>query len=190
MALGRYLTASLIVLGASGAALAQDGAEPANYAPQSFRSLPLDRPTEVNGIETVCTGVDSDSRENPLWAEYPLRLEFAAGGRSYVANEQVRISGGGAELEVFCSGPWVLAKLPPGRYQVTASVEGGGTRSATVTVPADGQKRVVLHFPEIPAGESDGSMGPNPPLPPPQYERVPQPDEPLPPESEPEYEPE
>jgi hypothetical protein len=176
----------MFVLGAAGVAFAQGESEPANDAPRSMRPLPLDMPTEVNGVEAVCTGIGSDSRENPLWAEYSLRLEFAAGGRAYVSNEHVRIAGGDAELEVYCRGPWVLAKLPPGRYEVTAWIAGADPKSATVSVPATGQRRAVIHFPDIPAAESDVGMEVNA-RPEPEYEPPPPPeDEPMPPDEGPE----
>ena len=179
MSFGNFLGTSFLVLGASMSlsaadqAVAQkDVAQPVNYAPQRGQVLPIDRPTLVNGIETVCTGIDSDSRSNPSWAAYPLRLEFAAGGRAYVSREQVTITGSAASLDVQCPGAWVLAKLPAGKYRVTATVESGVTKSANVSVPKSGQARVVLHFPEVPAGESDGAMGPNAPVPQPSYEPV------------------
>lgn len=170
MSFGKFLASSCLVLAAgfvTGQAMAQKAMTPqnTNYAPLSGQVLPIDRPTDVNGIETVCTGIDSDSRARPEWAAYPLRLEFASGGRAYVSREQVSISGSAASIDVQCPGAWVLAKLPAGKYKVTATVESGVTKNATVTVPKSGQSRVVIHFPEVPAGESDGAMGPQQPVP-------------------------
>jgi len=44
---------------------------------------------------------------------------------------------------VRCSGPWVLLKLPQGRYEITASLH-GVTQTRTIAVPASGslQKQV------------------------------------------------
>src|SRR5689334_18326102 len=33
--------------------------------------LPRNRPTDVRGVQAVCTGVDSDSRADPRWPGYP-----------------------------------------------------------------------------------------------------------------------
>lgn len=151
MSFGKFLASSCLILSAGFAAEAM--AQNANHAPMSAQVLPLDTPTDVNGVETVCTGIDSDSRNDPRWLQYPLRLEFAAGNRAYIADESVSIMGEGAALAVHCQGPWVLAKLPPGSYSVVASV-GGTTKNAKVNVPRTGQSRVVIHFPEVPAGEA------------------------------------
>ena len=174
MSFENFLSSAFLVLAASQSPPAADNPafmQIAQNEEQDALSLPLDTPTDVNGIETVCTGIDSDSRDDPRWAAYPLRLEFAAGNRAYVANEAVSIMGGGGALALRCAGPWVLAKLPPGQYRVVASVS-GVTKNATVTVPRKGQARFVLHFPEVPANESDGSMEPYTPMPEPTYEPV------------------
>jgi hypothetical protein len=161
MSFGKILASSSFVLAACLSPLAVYEASAQDNTTQVPQLLVLDTPTDVNGIETVCTGIDSDSRNDPRWMAYPLRLEFAAGSRAYVADETVSIAGGGTALQVHCPGPWLLAKLPAGKYNVIATVEGGITKSATVTVPKSGQVRAVLHFPEVPAGESEG-LAPEP----------------------------
>lgn len=179
MAFENFLASSFLVLGASmsppaadNAAVSPNQVQVASNTVQGAQLLTHNTPTEVNGVETVCTGIDSDTRKDPRWAAYPLRLEFAAGNRAYVSNETVNITNAqGSVLHVQCPGAWVLAKLPAGKYSVTASVE-GTTKTASVNVPRTGQARVVMHFPEVPAAESDGSMGPNAPAPEPQYEPV------------------
>lgn len=187
MSIGTFLASSFLVLGSSMSPpqpehqvtdpprqVAQSALEQGGPA-AGVTLLERNRPTNVQGIETVCTGIDIDTRNDPRWAEYPLRLEFTAGGRAYVAYEQVSITGaGGASvLDVQCPGAWLLAKLPAGKYQVTATVKNGATRNATVSVPSTGQARVVLRFPEVPAAESDGSSPPPSPPPEPQYQPVP-----------------
>lgn len=167
MVFGKYLSSSLLVLAVCLTPLAARDAAAQESSTQIPQLLVLDTPTEVNGIETVCTGIDSDSRNDPRWTEYALRLEFAAGSRAYVADETVGITGGGNTLQVRCPGPWLLAKLPAGKYSVVATVEGGATKTANVSVPKSGQLRAVLHFPEVPAGESpvapDQQTGPTEP---------------------------
>lgn len=194
MSIGNFLSSSLLVLGTSMAPPAGDqppaqvvamnqvapAVAPAAAQPgmqDSSLMLTRNTPTDVNGIETVCTGIDSDTRADPRWAAYPLRLEFTAGGRAYVAYEQVTITGakGAPVLAVRCPGAWVLAKLPSGKYSVSATVESGVTKHASVTVPRTGQARLVIRFPEVPAAESNGETGPDTPAPTPQSQPVPQP---------------
>ncbi len=98
---------------------------------------------DINGVQTVCTGVSSDTRMNPEWKDYSLRLEFAGRGGQYLGDENVNVSGGGENLSVHCGGPWVLMMLPPGTYHVAADVAGAGHKDVTVHVPG----RVVVHFP-------------------------------------------
>lgn len=169
MSIGNFWSSYILVLGATlsqpaaaetpAQMTAQNGSIPAAVetgAQGGAMTLKPNVPTQVNGIGTVCTGIDSDTRAEPQWLTYPLRLEFAAGNRAYIADEQVTITGakGAVSLDVHCAAPWVLAKLAPGKYSVTATIPRGASQKVTVIVPPSGQKRVVLHFPEVPAAES------------------------------------
>jgi hypothetical protein len=55
-----------------------------------------------------------------------------------------------------CGGPWILLRLPPGRYDVEVETE-GKTVSSAAFVPVTGQGRVILRFPEL-----GGVIGPAP----------------------------
>jgi hypothetical protein len=163
MSLASFLSASFLVLGSSMSPPAGDP-QPVSLAQnenapvaQDVLTLEPDTPTDVSGVEMVCTGIDSDTRDDPRWKAYPLRLEFAAGDRAYIADEQVTITGakGAITLAVHCEAPWVLAKLAPGKYSVTATIPRGVSKHAVASVPRTGQARVVLHFPEVPAAESE-----------------------------------
>jgi hypothetical protein len=57
---------------------------------------------------------------------YNLKLEFAQGGRAYVAGASVRIEGQGVVIDTMVDGPWLLAELPAGSYTVTATLDGVG----------------------------------------------------------------
>ncbi len=121
--------------------------------PASADPLPMDSPVSADGVETVCTGIGS-GQDDPRWKSYPIRVEFSNGGAQYLAGAHVTLSGGGKTLAAFdCAGSWVLFKLSPGSYKVGATLlynQGGGTRSATFSPPASGQKRVVIQFPKQP----------------------------------------
>ena len=187
MSVGSFLSSSFLVLGstmsppagdAHAIILAQNDSAPAMNAPATTEGatiLKRNEPTQVNGVEVVCTGIDSDTRADPRWNAYPLRLEFTAGGRAYISDETVTISGQGAPaIAVSCPAPWVLAKVAPGTYSVTAMVS-GTTKHAAASVRKTGQARLVMRFPEVPAAESpNGEAGPNVPAPAPTYQPVPQ----------------
>jgi hypothetical protein len=116
---------------------------------QSYVSM--DNPINVNGIDTVCTGIGDEAQHDPRWAAYPIRIEFSNGGAQYLSGAHVALSAadGKTMAALDCAGPWVLFKLAPGNYKVDASLlngQGGGIRSATFSPPATGQKRVVLQF--------------------------------------------
>jgi hypothetical protein len=119
--------------------------------------LPMDREIpQGGGIAVVCTGVGFTSREDPRWAEYPLKIEVAGAEGQFLGNVTIAIEREGASLvRVGCGGPWVLARLSPGSYTVSAEYE-GETTSQRVNVPGDGQGRVILRFPDAGGTVSPG----------------------------------
>lgn len=132
------LAAASLVIAAASPSLAQG-------------SIPMDQPVTVGSVNAVCTGVGSDAQNDPRWHAYPVRIEFSNGGAQYLSGAHVELTDAkGAPLAALdCDGPWVLFKLGPGSYHVSATLtgqQGGGTSSATFSPPAKGQKRVVLGF--------------------------------------------
>jgi hypothetical protein len=119
---------------------------PANADP-----MPMDQAIAMNGVQTVCTGIGDSAQTDPRWKAYPIRVEFSNGGAQYLSGAHVTLSSGGKVLTSFdCSGAWVLFGVKPGSYKVEATITdqpGAGTRSATFSPPASGQKRVVIQFP-------------------------------------------
>jgi hypothetical protein len=114
--------------------------------------VPLNGETTVGGVPVGCTGI-GQSRHDPKWAAYPVRIDFAKPGGHFLADVEVSLSraDGTAVAEVSCPGPQVLFKLPAGSYRV----EGRLTKSpnakpqtATVTAPTSGQRVVTLRFPD------------------------------------------
>ena len=118
-------------------------------AAQADNSITMDQPVTVSGIEAVCTGI-GDAKTDPRWSAYPIRVEFANKAGQSVAGAHVTLAkADGAALAQFdCGANWVLFKLAPGKYKVTATIseETGGTVSASFAPPAKGQKRVSLRF--------------------------------------------
>jgi len=83
-----------------------------------------DQPVMIGGIETVCTGVGS-AKDNPAWSAYPVKLVFADPSGANLAQVNLSVTQGGKPLvETVCDAPWLLMKLPAGRYDVVASVPG------------------------------------------------------------------
>lgn len=116
-------------------------------------SLTPDIPTQINGTDVVCTGVSLDARQDIRWNAYALKVEFAGPGGQYVGDEIVSVRRGNAELlNVSCSGPWLLLKLPPGRYEVSAKAE-GQVAASPAFAPKEGQGRIILRFPGKQLGE-------------------------------------
>ena len=122
--------------------LAQAHAQATGAAPHAMQQATQE------GIAYVSGGIGMEEREALQAAakDYNLKLVFAEkGSGAYLADVKVVIADGRGvkRLDAESEGPWFLAKLPPGRYKVTA--ETGGRRlvqSATI-----GNKgRAELHF--------------------------------------------
>ena len=109
-------------------------------------TLVPDVPTSVAGIESVCTGIGLDTRQDPRWNNYSLKVEIVGPGGQYLGDEGVTVRRSGKELiSLSCSGPWILFQLPQGRYEVEARI-GAQTASSAAFVPATGQGRIILRF--------------------------------------------
>jgi hypothetical protein len=119
--------------------------------------VPMDTPLPIDGGEMVCTGIGS-GKDDPRWADYPVRIEFSNGAAQYLAGAHVTLSGQARTIvSLDCLGSWVLFRLPPGTYKVTAeltSQPGGEPRSTTFATSGAGpQKRVEVQFPKVAANE-------------------------------------
>ncbi|AFJ86739.1 MULTISPECIES: carboxypeptidase-like regulatory domain-containing protein [Burkholderia] len=78
---------------------------------------------------------------------WPLALRFTGKGGEYLADVHVRIvDAKGAEvLRTDARGPYMLVKLPPGRYTVHASYQ-GSDESRAVTVGAKGGTKAAFQW--------------------------------------------
>lgn len=123
-------------------------ASPAGAQPQS---LPLDTETQAGGVPVACTGL-GQTRLDPKWQAWPVRVEFANARSEYMGGGQVvvRDAHGREVLSASCDAPWLLMKLPPGAYTVEGRLPNAQSkpRSAPFRPPATGQMRVVLAFPD------------------------------------------
>lgn len=101
------------------------------------------------GVRYVCTGIGED-RDDPGLAAYSAKIMLTTKNGAYVANAVITIDDAKGErvLETTCNGPWLLADLKPGRYQVSAKVD-RYMHQGTLDVGAKGQAVVTLRFWEI-----------------------------------------
>jgi hypothetical protein len=128
---------------AVGPALAQATAQ----APAGAASpLPYDTPTVVNGIDSVCTGTGESDENNQRWATYPVKIVLAGKGGQYLAGATITVSQGAKPvLTVSCNGPWILFRLTPGQYNLSATLN-GETETGKAYASQHGQGQVTLRF--------------------------------------------
>jgi hypothetical protein len=114
------------------------------------RHTPMDRDLVIDGVGVACTGI-GQTKADPHWLSYPVRIEFSNPRHEYLIGADVEVlSHGKPVVSVGCEGPWVLLKLAPGSYTVRAHLLEGAGRDATTTIrpPSHGQGRFVIVFPD------------------------------------------
>ncbi|WP_321963240.1 carboxypeptidase regulatory-like domain-containing protein [Paraburkholderia sp. J7] len=107
--------------------------------------------TEQQGdISFVSGGVgrDESTALRHARSQWPLSLLFTGPGSSYVADVEVKITGAGGAtvLDTRSHGPYMLVRLPSGRYTVTATYN-DVTRTQRVNVAGNGSARATFSFP-------------------------------------------
>jgi hypothetical protein len=118
-----------------------------------------DTPTDINGVEAVCTGVGS-AKDDPRWSAYPVKIVLATTGGANLANAHVSLSKSGKEVAgLDCDAPWILFRPGAGSYTATATLIGGSGQSHSANFSTSGsgaQKEVTIMFarpPEAPVGQ-------------------------------------
>lgn len=88
-------------------------------------------------------GIDSIERLTALSSSFNLKLVFAMKSGDYVSNVKVAISDarGNTLLDTVSDGPWLLAKLAAGSYQIAATY--GGTTEKRSVALGTGSLRTV-----------------------------------------------
>ena len=132
-----------------GAALLMISASTASA--QSTR-VHLDQETTVGGIGVGCTGI-GQTKNDPKWQAYSVRLEFAAANGEYLAGEVVRLVDAKGEevLDVSCEGPWLLIKLPPGEvYEADAALSEVSAMRKTAKLRAPSHGQPAARHPQTP----------------------------------------
>jgi len=97
-------------------------------------------------VSWVSGGVGEESREHlaALAPGFNLRLVLALRSGDYLGDVVVAIADadGREVLQAVSEGPIFMARLPPGRYEVTAMTAGVAQRRKVVV----GERQAVLHF--------------------------------------------
>lgn len=109
-------------------------------------------PAQVQGEATYITGGVGDDQASAFKqaaAAYPLELLFAQKApphNVYVADVKVTVrdASGKPVLETTSDGPFLLAKLPAGRYDITANYNGQVKRQAVDIRSGKHQRKVFV----------------------------------------------
>jgi hypothetical protein len=120
------------------------------FGAPSYAQMP---PVQHQGnVEYVSGGISLD--ESTAFKEaipkFPLAMTFASrigGQNAYASNVKVVIRDRQDKnvLDVTSNGPYLLVKLPPGKYHVAATYE-NKTKSENISVGAKGTRRVVFEW--------------------------------------------
>jgi len=118
--------------------------------PAAAAPMAMDVPSRVNNLDIVCTGF-GETKSDPRWAAYPLRVEFFDARRRWIPGGDVMLSdtAGHRLVSVTCPGPWLLVRIAPGDYVLEAVEDGAKPRTAKIHLTASGQMRAQMVFPEI-----------------------------------------
>lgn len=127
----------------------------ATMSAPAFAAAPANLPSEQFqgpvGYVTGGVGVNEAKRFEGSLNRYPLAIELLehAGPREeFTADAMVRILDrhDHAVLEARAGGPFMLVDLPPGRYSVSATLDGRTLRKADVRVARGATARATFEF--------------------------------------------
>jgi hypothetical protein len=115
----------------------------------SAPNLPPEHHVGIVSYRSGGVGDDEAKAMQEIARQYPLELEFVAhegnGHAAFLADVDVAIRDGGGNLvlQTTTDGPFLLARMPAGRYLVTAKYD-NAQRIRHISVPAHGGRRVVF----------------------------------------------
>jgi hypothetical protein len=106
--------------------------------------------TAPSGVMFVSGGISEEAvdRLRAMERDFNLKMVFALNTGAYVADVKVQVvdPSNRVVLDTSTEGPWLLAKLPPGSYQVNATY-GRATERRTVAVAPAGLKTLDFRWP-------------------------------------------
>ena len=114
-----------------------------------------------NGVSFVSGGIGADSQQRlkALESEFSLKLVFTLVEGNYVSDVHVTIrdAGGRMLVEHVADGPFLLARLPAGKYAVSAVYE-GKTQTRRIAVQGGRLQTEYIRWPGNP--ETDFALPP------------------------------
>jgi hypothetical protein len=120
------------------------------FAKDHMTYLPVPTPVKsIEGIEFVTGGIGIGERKilDRMAGDYSLKVILATQDGHYLSQCQVEIirSDGRKMLSAKTEGPWLMADLEPGDYQVKAQHD-NTWKSRNVTVSADRLQQVIFNW--------------------------------------------
>jgi hypothetical protein len=113
-----------------------------------------EQPAAQSGVNYTSggVGVDSQDRLNARAREFNLKLIFTLNEGNYIADVNVVLTDakGNKVVEHVADGPFFMAKLPAGQYNVAATY-GGKTVTRKVSVGGSGLRTEHFRWPSNPA---------------------------------------
>ena len=103
-------------------------------------------------LKPFCTGIGLNARQDLRWTAYPLKVEIVGKAAQYLGDVRLTVTKDLVDVvDVTCEGPWVLLRLPKGRYEVRVTVEGVAVTSPAYVTNQE-QGRIILRFPDLGGG--------------------------------------
>jgi hypothetical protein len=128
------------------------------------RALALPTIQQQGPVSYITGGVGLEEREAILAGagDYNLKVVNAIPGGAYVSDTTVTVvnAAGTEVLRTTLDGPWLLAKLPPGRYTVSASDLSRASQARTIQLSDRGQKEVMLRWTDVPLAAPPATVPP------------------------------
>ncbi|WP_322014958.1 carboxypeptidase-like regulatory domain-containing protein [Paraburkholderia sp. J12] len=151
------LLAAALAVGLAGTAAAQQndangtvgGSTSDNTSAGNANGTGLPQIQQQGDVSFVSGGVGQDESKALQHAErqWPIALRFTGRGGEFLADVRVKIvdAHGADVLDTTSRGPYMLVKVPPGRYTVHVS-HAGVAKTAAVTVGANGSARASFNW--------------------------------------------
>ena len=127
-------------------------AAPTLYAQDEHNALPAATTEGDVSYLSGGIGLDESTAMKNAASQYSLELVFSAkagANADYLANVPVKISrpAGKTIIDTVSQGPYFLANLPDGNYQIEASRK-GVVKTARITLKKGSHQRLVFSWPE------------------------------------------